>query len=32
MGTKYPAIARLWRNAWPEFAPFLDWDAARSGG
>lgn len=24
---KYPAIGRLWRNAWPEFAPFLDWDA-----
>nr|WP_307281893.1 IS256 family transposase [Arthrobacter sp. W4I7] len=26
-GTKYPAIGRLWRNAWSEFAPFLDWDA-----
>jgi len=25
--TKYPAIGRLWRNAWAEFAPFLDWDA-----
>ena len=25
--TKYPAIGRLWRNAWSEFAPFLDWDA-----
>ncbi len=25
--TKYPAIGRLWRNAWTEFAPFLDWDA-----
>jgi transposase-like protein len=24
---KYPAIGRLWRNAWAEFAPFLDWDA-----
>jgi transposase-like protein len=22
----YPAISRLWRNAWAEFAPFLDWD------
>lgn len=25
--TKYPAIGRLWRNAWTEFAPFLDRDA-----
>ncbi|HJW00104.1 MAG TPA: IS256 family transposase [Arthrobacter sp.] len=25
--TKYPAIGRLWRNAWTEFVPFLDWDA-----
>ncbi|MCH6471214.1 IS256 family transposase [Sinomonas terrae] len=25
-GTEYPAIARLWRSAWTEFAPFLDWD------
>jgi putative transposase len=25
--TKYPAIGRLWRNAWAQFAPFLDWDA-----
>jgi putative transposase len=25
--TKYPAIGRLWRNAWSEFVPFLDWDA-----
>ncbi len=25
--TKYPAIGRLWRSAWAEFAPFLDWDA-----
>jgi putative transposase len=24
--TKYPAIGRLWRNAWTEFAPFLDYD------
>jgi transposase-like protein len=26
-GAEYPAIARLWRSAWAEFAPFLDWDA-----
>jgi putative transposase len=25
-GTRYPAIARLWRNAWEEFIPFLDYD------
>ncbi|SDP63336.1 Transposase, Mutator family [Arthrobacter sp. ok909] len=25
--TKYPAIGRLWRNAWAEFTPFLDCDA-----
>lgn len=25
-GTQYPAITRLWRNAWSEFVPFLDWD------
>jgi putative transposase len=23
-GTRYPAIIRLWRNAWQEFIPFLD--------
>jgi putative transposase len=22
----YPAISRLWRNAWSEFVPFLDYD------
>jgi transposase-like protein len=22
-GTKYPAIVKLWENAWPEFVPFL---------
>jgi putative transposase len=22
-GTKYPAIVRLWENAWAEFVPFL---------
>ncbi|MDF3312847.1 IS256 family transposase [Rhodococcus sp. T2V] len=26
-GTKYPAIVRLWENAWSEFVPFLDYDA-----
>jgi putative transposase len=25
-GTKYPAMIRLWRNAWTEFIPFLDYD------
>jgi putative transposase len=25
-GTRYPAIVRLWRSAWPEFIPFLDYD------
>lgn len=24
-GTRYPAIVRLWDNAWQEFIPFLDW-------
>jgi putative transposase len=24
-GTKYPAMIRLWRNAWNEFIPFLDY-------
>ena len=23
---KYPAIIRLWENAWSEFVPFLDYD------
>lgn len=23
---KYPALVRLWRNAWTEFIPFLDYD------
>ena len=23
-GTRYPAMIRLWRNAWAEFIPFLD--------
>ena len=25
-GQQYPAISKLWRNAWNEFVPFLDWD------
>jgi len=25
-GQQYPAIIRLWRNAWAEFIPFLDYD------
>ena len=25
-GKPYPAIRRLWENAWPEFVPFLDYD------
>jgi transposase-like protein len=24
-GERYPAIIRLWNNAWAEFAPFLDY-------
>ena len=24
-GEKYPAVTRLWENAWTEFAPFLDY-------
>jgi transposase-like protein len=26
MGKKYGAMIRLWRNAWVEFTPFLDYD------
>ncbi|KLL09721.1 IS256 family transposase [Protofrankia coriariae] len=26
-GKKYRAVIRLWRNAWEEFIPFLDYDA-----
>jgi putative transposase len=26
-GAQYPAIIRLWRNAWSEFIPFLDYGA-----
>ncbi len=25
-GDRYPAIIRLWENAWTEFVPFLDYD------
>ena len=25
-GARYPAIIRLWENAWEEFIPFLDYD------
>jgi putative transposase len=25
-GSRYPAIVRLWENAWAEFIPFLDYD------
>ena len=25
-GQRYPAIIRLWENAWSEFVPFLDYD------
>ncbi len=25
-GRQYPAMIRLWRNAWAEFIPFLDYD------
>jgi hypothetical protein len=25
-GQRYPAIVRLWENAWSEFVPFLDYD------
>ena len=26
VGRQYPAIIRLWENAWSEFVPFLDYD------
>ncbi len=35
-GSKYPAAVKLWRTAWEEFIPFLDYGAccalARAGG
>ena len=27
LGAKYPAVVRLWENAWAEFVPFLSFDA-----
>ena len=26
VGQRYPAVVRLWDNAWSEFIPFLDYD------
>ena len=26
-GDRYPAVVRLWENAWEEFIPFLDYGA-----
>ena len=26
-GDRYPAIIKLWESAWPEFVPFLQFDA-----
>jgi putative transposase len=31
-GQRYPAIVRLWDNAWEEFIPFLDYGACREIG
>jgi len=28
-GAQYPAIIRLWENAWTEFVPFLDYGGCR---
>ena len=28
-GKPYPAIGQLWRNAWEQFVPFLDYRACR---
>lgn len=28
-GKAYPAMIRLWRSAWAEFVPFLDYGACR---
>ena len=28
-GQRYPAVIRLWDNAWNEFIPFLDYGACR---
>jgi len=29
-GQRYPAVVRLWDNAWAEFIPFLDYGACRT--
>ena len=29
---RYPAIIKLWENAWPEFVPFLQFDKRDSHG
>ena len=29
-GGRYPAMIRLWRNAWADFIPFLDYTTSRS--
>jgi transposase-like protein len=29
-GAQYPAIIRLWKNAWSEFVPYLDYGPHRS--
>jgi len=29
-GARYPAVVRLWDNAWAEFIPFLDYGACRT--
>jgi transposase-like protein len=31
-GGRYPAVVRLWTNAWEEFIPFLDYTTSRSAG
>jgi transposase-like protein len=28
-GQRYPAVVRLWGNAWEEFIPFMDYGACR---
>jgi transposase-like protein len=31
-GQRYPAVIRLWNNAWAEFIPFLDYATWKYGG
>ena len=31
-GERYPAIVRMWENAWTEFVPFLDYDERDPAG